>query len=143
MKRLTAAALAASLLIGPSLSSVWAQSAQAPKTRAQVIAERDEYFRTHRWDACLESWVVKDEFKVPEVSCSRDEVRKERDDFLRANRWDPAAEAWVPIKPQPRDLSGLTRDQVKRETIEFLRTHEWDNEASAWREKPDMRKPRS
>jgi hypothetical protein len=142
MFRFSAAAVAASLLMAGAAPQVWSQTAsngaEGGKTRAQVIAERDEWLRTHRWDNCLDDWVVKDEFKTPEVMCTRDEVRKERDEWLRTHRWDPGAEVWVPLKPQPRELSTLTREQVRKETIEFLRTHEWDDAISAWKEKPRL-----
>lgn len=142
MVRFPVAALAASLLMAGTLPQAWSQAAsngaEGGKTRAQVIAERDEWLRTHRWDHCLDDWVVKDEFKTPEVMCTRDEVRKERDEWLRTHRWDPGAEVWVPLQPQPRELSTLTREQVRKETIEFLRTHEWDEGLSAWKEKPRL-----
>jgi hypothetical protein len=142
MLRFSAAALAASAILLGGLPQAWSQTAsngaEGGKTRAQVIAERDEFLRTHRWDNCLDDWVVKDEFKTPEVSCTRDEVRKERDEFLRTHRWEPGADVWVPLKPQPRELSGLTREQVRRETIEFLRTHDWDEATSMWKEKPRL-----
>ena len=104
MLRSSTAALAASLLVTCALTPALAQStsngAEPGKTRAQVIAERDEWLRTHRWDHCLDDWVVKDEFKTPDVMCTRDEVRKERDEWLRTHRWDPGADAWVPLRPQ-------------------------------------------
>ena len=142
MLRSSTAALAASLLVTCALTPALAQStsngAEPGKTRAQVIAERDEWLRTHRWDHCLDDWVVKDEFKTPDVMCTRDEVRKERDEWLRTHRWDPGADAWVPLRPQTRELSTLTREQVRKETLEFLRTHECDDPSSSWKEKPRM-----
>ena len=147
MKRLSAAALSAtlSLILAPAATPVWAESnaAEAPKTRAQVRIERDEFMRTHTWDPVVDNWVLKHEFEAPEGHMTRSEVVAERNRFLKANRWDPVEEKWVPLRAQPRELSAMSRDEMKRETIEFMRTHEWDNQFSTWRERAVEGKPRS
>ena len=147
MKHLPTAALAASLslLLAPAAVPAWAQStaAEAPKTRAQVRIDRDEFMRTHTWDSSIDNWVLKHEFEAPEGHMSRAEVVAERERFLKVHRWDSTEGKWVPLGTQPRELSALSRDQVKRETIEFMRTHEWDNEHSIWHDKAMPRKPRS
>lgn len=151
MFRLSTAALAASLLMSGALPQAWSQTAingaDGAKTRAQVVTERDEWLRTHRWDPGLDDWVVKDECKTPAMMCTQDEsrgetrqqVREARDDWLRTHRWDPGADEWMLLEAQPRDPGGLTRDQVHRETLEFLRNHEWDDPSSSWKLKPSLR----
>lgn len=144
MKRLSAAALAAtlSLILAPAVTPAWAQSntAETPKTRAQVRIERNEFMRTHTWDASVDNWVLKHEFEAPEGHMTRAEVIAERNRFLKTHRWDSADEKWIPLRTQPRELSALSRDEVRRETLEFVRTHEWDNVDGVWREKPNLRK---
>ena len=100
-------------------------------TRAQVKMEREDFIKSHQWDADKETWVLKPEYEPPGQMKGRAEVRKERDEFLRNNRWDTATEAWVPLV-QPRVVSQLSREQMRNETREFLRTHEWDTVTEAW-----------
>ena len=109
-------------------------TAAAPTTRAQVKMERDEFIKSHRWDATSETWVLKPEFEPPADMKGRAQVRQERDDFLKNHRWDAVSEEWVPLT-KPRVISQLSRDQIRRETREFLRTHEWDAVAETWSRK--------
>ena len=108
-----------------------ATATPAPLTRAQVKMEREDFIKSHKWDADKETWVLKPEFEPPGQMKGRAEVRKERDEFLRNNRWDTATETWVPLV-QPRVVSQLSREQMRKETREFLRTHEWDTVTEAW-----------
>jgi hypothetical protein len=105
--------------------------APAAMTRAQVKMERDEFIKTHRWDAGNETWVLKQGIEPPGSMKGRAEVRQERDEFLKNNRWDASANSWIPLV-KPREISQLSRDQVRKETQQFLRTHEWDTAAEAW-----------
>ena len=109
-----------------------ATATPAPLTRAQVKMERDEFIKSHRWDADKETWVLKDGFEPPSPMKGRAEVLKERDEFLKANRWDANTESWVPLV-KPREISQLSRSQVRKETREFLRTHEWDTATESWK----------
>ena len=108
-----------------------ATATPAPLTRAQVKMEREDFIKSHKWDADNETWVLKPEYEPPGQMKGRAEVRKERDEFLRNNRWDTATETWVPLV-QPRVVSQLSREQMRKETREFLRTHEWDTVTEAW-----------
>jgi hypothetical protein len=107
-------------------------AAAAPLTRDQVKMERDEFLRTHQWDAVAENWVLKKGMEAPEGVKARAEVKAERDEFLRNNRWNPVSSDWEPITKGPRDVSKLSREQVRNETRQFIRTHQWDEVKGAW-----------
>jgi hypothetical protein len=109
-----------------------ATATPAPLTRAQVKMEREEFIKSHTWDADKETWVLKPEYEPPGQMKGRAEVLKERDEFLKANRWDANTESWVPLV-KPREISQLSRSQVRKETREFLRTHEWDTATESWK----------
>ncbi|MGA8783933.1 MAG: hypothetical protein WB542_01290 [Polaromonas sp.] len=109
-----------------------ATAGAAPMTREQVKMERDEFLRTHRWDAATDNWVMKPGIEAPAGMKSRAEVKAERDEFMRNHRWDQASDNWVPMDKTPRDLSKLSREQVRSETAQFVRTHQWDDAKSAW-----------
>jgi hypothetical protein len=109
-----------------------ATATPAPLTRAQVKMEREDFIKSHKWDADNETWVLKPEYEPPGQMKGRAEVRKERDEFLKANRWDAGTESWVPLV-KPREISQLSRAQVRKETREFLRTHEWDTATESWK----------
>lgn len=117
-------------------------SASAPPSREQVKKERDDFFKSHRYDAVTENWVLKPGFEPPTGTMSREEVKAERDAFFKTHKYDAVSETWVPVKGEPRDLSKLTRAQVRTETMQFYRTHEWDDVASTWvAKKPRSTKP--
>ena len=143
MKRLQALPLVLGLLLVSTAGVVNAQSggtAAAPVTRAQVKMERDEFMKSHRWDAVAENWVIKPEFEAPAGMKGRTEVKAERDEFLRNNRWDELAGTWVPLKGKPRDLSTMSREQVRSETKQFVRTHRWDELGQGWVEQAPSKK---
>lgn len=135
--RLQAASLVAGLFFTLAGGVVQAQgtsdpAAAAPLTRDQVKMERDEFIRTHRWDAVAENWVMKEGMEAPAGVKMRAEVKAERDEFLRNNRWNPVSDQWEPLTKGPRDVSKMTRAQVRNETRQFVRTHQWDEAKSAW-----------
>jgi hypothetical protein len=143
MKRLQALPLVLGLLLAGTAGVVSAQGAggqtAASPTRAQVKMEREEFLKTHRWDAGAENWVMKPEFEAPGDLKSRAEVKAAREEFLRNTRWDPATTAWVPLA-KPRDLSTMTREQVRAETQQFARTHHWDEVTQNWVEQAPSKK---
>lgn len=110
----------------------------ATPTRAQVKMERDEFLRSHRWDAVAENWVLRPEFDAPTGMKSRAEVKAGRDEFLRSNRWDELAGTWVSLKDQPRNLSTMSREQLRAETKQFVHTHRWDELAGSWVDQKQM-----
>jgi hypothetical protein len=112
------------------------------KTREQVKLERDEFLRSHEWDADNDAWVLKPEFEAPEGVKSREEVKRERDRFMSTHRWDPDQDEWVSLGGESRDLDRRTREEVRAETRAFLRTHEWDADRSVWKDKRYIRSPR-
>ena len=107
-------------------------AAAAPLTRDQVKMERDEFLRTHQWDAVAENWVLKKGMEAPEGVKARAEVKAERDEFLRNHRWNPVSSDWEPLTKGPRDVSKMSREQVRNETRQFIRTHQWDEVKGAW-----------
>ena len=102
-------------------------------TRAQVVMERNEFMRTHKYDSNHETWVLKPGFEPPDSMKTRAQVRAERDEFMKNNRYDTTSERWLPLKGEPK--SALTREQVKAETAAFVRTHVWDSTTESWVEK--------
>ncbi|MCJ7799047.1 MAG: hypothetical protein MUP33_04705 [Polaromonas sp.] len=134
---LQAASLVAGLFFALAGGVVQAQGASdpaatAPLAREQVKMERDEFMRTHQWDAVAENWVLKPGMEAPAGMKSRAEVKAERNEFLRNHRWNPVSGEWNPLTKAPRDVSKMTRAQVRKETIQFTRTHQWDNNKGAW-----------
>lgn len=144
MKRLQVLPLLLGLLFASTAGVVNAQSAgaqaEASPTRAQVKMERDEFIKTHQWDAAAENWILKSGVEPPVGVKSRAEIRAERDEILRNNRWDAATDSWVPLKEQPRDMGKMTREQLRVETAHFVRTHDWDGATQAWVEKARAKK---
>lgn len=135
--RLHAASLVAGLFFALAGGVVQAQgtsgpAAAAPLAREQVKMERDEFIRTHQWDAVAENWVLKPGMEGPAGVKARAEVKAERDEFLRNNRWNPVSSQWEPLTKGPRDMSKMTRAQVRAETRQFVRTHQWDDIKGAW-----------
>ena len=104
----------------------------APLTRDQVKMERDEFLRTHQWDAVSENWVLKKGMEAPAGVKARAEVKAERDTFMRNNRWNPVTSDWEPLTKGPRDMGKMSREQVRNETRQFVRTHQWDEVKGAW-----------
>ena len=104
-----------------------------PLSRAQVIMERNEFMRTHKYDSDHETWVLKPGFEPPAGIKTRAQVRAERDEFFKNNRYDQDHERWVPLKGEPK--STLTREQAKAEYAAFTRTHTWDSDREAWVDK--------
>jgi hypothetical protein len=135
MKRRQASLVLLGLFSAATAGVVNAQGA----TRAQVKMERDEFLKTHHYDAFADNWVLKPEFEAPANVKSRAEVKAERDEFFKNNRYDPTTERWVALD-KPRDTSKLTREQVRAETKEFVRTHRWDGEAQKWVEQAPPKK---
>ncbi len=135
-----------------AVAPLWAQTpmptvnvdAPAPsaKTREQVKLERNEFLRSHEWDADADTWVLKPEFEAPEGVMSREEVKRERDRFMSTHRWDPDQDQWVSLGAEPRDLDRRTREEVRAETRAFMRTHEWDPDRNLWTDKRYIRTPR-
>jgi hypothetical protein len=134
MKRLPLLTLLAAMIAAPvhAQTTPAATGADASKTRQQVKIERDEFLRSHTWNADHDEWVLKPEFETPEGVKSRAEVKAERDRFLGKYQWDAATESWVAVSSGPRDISTLDREQVRLETREFVRTHEWDSWKQEW-----------
>jgi len=118
---LTVVAALASALVVPA---VHAAGIKQDEQRVQVKMERDEFFRTHRWDHGSTQWVLKDEALPPQGVKSRAEIKAERDAFLRTHKWD-REQGWVPLKLE-RNLSTRTRAEVRAEAAQFARTHRWD-----------------
>ncbi len=114
--------------------------AAAAQTRDQVKRDRDEFIKTHRWDAVTDGWVLKSGAEAPTGMKTRAQIRAERDEFLRNNRYDAGTDTWVPKKGEARTPSGKGREQVRQETRQFLRTHEWDAVTEAWVAKPSGKK---
>lgn len=136
MKRLQALPLLLGLFFASAAGVVNAQSAGdkggASPTRVQIKMERDEFLKTHQWDAAAENWTLKSGSEAPAGMKGRAEIKAERDEFLRNNRWDGGTQTWVSLKGQPRDLGTMTREQVRAETREFVRTHRWDEANGTW-----------
>ena len=136
MKRMQIASLAAGLLWASSAGWVSAQPTaaptEAPLSRAQVKMDRDEFLKSHRWDAVAENWVMKPEYESPVGTKTRAEIKAERDDILRNNRWDEPSATWISLKGKPRDLSKMSREQLRTETRAFVRTHNWDEINGSW-----------
>ena len=133
------------LLLGLLLTNIGLVHAQAPvsapATREQVKIERNEFLKTHRYDAHTENWVMKPEFEAPAGMKTREQVRAERDEFLRNNRFDYPSGLWVPLKGSNAPESTKTRAQMREETRQFVRTHEWDSVKEVWQDvKPAMKK---
>jgi hypothetical protein len=139
MKRLQVIPLLLGLFFAFTAGVVNAQTVggdvAAPLTREQVKKERDDFFKTHKYDAATENWVLRPGFEPPSGTKSRDEVKAELDEFLKTHKYDQPTETWVPVKGTPRDVSKMTRAQVRAETKQFYRTHDWDEVSSTWVEK--------
>ncbi len=125
------------LVLGFAAPITYSQNADnmvaKPLTRAQVIMERNEFMRTHKYDSNQETWVLKPGFEPPDSMKTRAQVRAERDEFMKNNRYDTTSERWLPLKGEPK--SALTREQVKAEAAAFVRTHVWDSTTESWVEK--------
>jgi hypothetical protein len=139
MKRMRIASLMAVLVLATNAGWVSAQT-EAPLTRAQVKMERDEFRKSHTWDAMNENWVLKPGYESPAGTKSRVEIKAERDEILRNNRWDEPSATWISLKGKPRDLSKMSREQMRAETRAFVRTHSWDEVTESWIEKPRTKK---
>ncbi len=125
------------LVLGCAAPVASAQSAgnmaTTPLTRAQVVMERNEFMRTHKYDSDHETWVLKPGFEAPASMKTRAQVRAERDEFFKNNRYDEDHDRWVSMKGEPK--STLTREQAKAEYAAFTRTHTWDSDREAWVDK--------
>lgn len=109
----------------PAFAQAPAAQTTPAATRAEIKAERDEFFKTHEW--VDENWQLKGASKKPAAGKPRAEIKTERDAFLKENKWDPQTDSWVSIKATPRDVSKMSRADVKAEAAEFARTYEWDD----------------
>jgi len=136
MKIMRVAPLMAVLLLAANASWVNAQpvaaETAAPLTRAQVKMERDEFLKSHTWDAGTDNWVLKPGYESPVGMKSRAEIKAERDEIMRNNRWDEASDSWIPLKSKPRDLGKMPREQMRIETRAFVRTHTWNEGTQSW-----------
>ncbi len=143
MKRLQVLPLLLGLMFASTAGVVNAQSAgaqaEASPTRAQVKMERDEFLKTHQWDAGTENWVLRSGVEPPVGMKSKAEIKAERDEFLSKHRFDMAGDRWVPMETA-RDLTKRSRVQVREETRQFVRTHDWDGGKQGWVEKPRGKK---
>jgi hypothetical protein len=130
------------LIFGLNAQLVYAQpageTATQGLTREQVKMERDEFIRTHRYDAARDNWVLKEEFEPPASMKTRAQVKAEREAFLKTHRYVSRTDTWVLIKPTSKQ--GKTRAQVRAETRRFLRTHEWDAFKDVWVSKESVGK---
>jgi hypothetical protein len=140
-----ASALLLGLCLTSMVSGLQAQTTDdkagaMPVTRSQVRMERDDFLKSHTYDAANEIWQLKGGMEPPMGVKTKAEIRAERDEFLRNNWYDLASESWVPVKGTPRVLSSLTREQVRAETRQFTRTHRWDEVSETWVEKTPWRK---
>lgn len=144
MKRLQILPLLLGLLFVANAGIANAQTAGATggaePTRTQIKMERDEFLKTHRFDAGTDTWMVTEGADAPAGVKTRTEIKSERDEFLRNNRWDEARSTWVPLKGKPRDISTMSRAQVRAETRQFVRTHRWDGATQAWVEAGSKKK---
>ena len=141
-------AMALTLALSGAALGVQAQQAdKAPKVaaasseppRTQVKMERDEFLKTHRWDAPTDLWMLRAGVEPPAGVLSRTEVKAARDTFLSNNRWDESRGGWVRLRAAPRVINNLGGEQVRLETRQFLRTHRWDEATSMWIEKTPAR----
>lgn len=139
MKRLQVLPLLLGLFFAFTAGVVNAQTVggdvAAPLTREQTKKERDDFFKTHQYDAATENWVLRPGFEPPTGTKSRAEVKAELDEFFKTHKYDAANETWIPVTGAPRDLSKLTRAQVRAETAQFYRTHVWDDVSGSWVER--------
>jgi hypothetical protein len=110
-----------------------------PLSRAQVMKERNDFYKSHRYDEATDNWVLRQGFEPPTGTMSRAEEKAERDAFISTHKYDPVTETWTPKKGAPRDVSKLTRAQVRAETRQFYRAHKWDEVKSRWVAKPAKR----
>jgi hypothetical protein len=82
MKRGQVLTVLFSLLFAVAGGAVNAQTAgdnvAAPLSRAQVKKERDDFYKSHQYDAATENWVLRPGFEPPTRAMSRDEVKAER-----------------------------------------------------------------
>ena len=122
-----------STLVGISLATALGVTAAqtTPATRGQVKMEREEFLKTHRYDAGMMDWVVKPGVEAPAGVMTRDEIIAARDKFLAMHRYNAGTQDWVKL-PGPRDMSTLTREQVKKETAAFSKTMVFNNETATW-----------
>jgi hypothetical protein len=128
MKHLKVLPLLLGLFFAFNMDVVNAQAA-ASATREDVKKERDEFMKTHQYDASIESWVLKPGFEPPAGMKGRAEIKAERDEFIKTHKYDAAAETWVPLKAAK---GTMTREQVRAESAAFTRTHKWDDASSTW-----------
>jgi hypothetical protein len=144
MKRMKFAPLVVGLIFSAVMGATHAQTTAAPAaaapTRAQIKMERDDFIKSHHWDAVAENWIVNPGFEPPVGLKARAEIRAERDEYLRNFRWDAGLNAWIPLKAKPRDISKLTRAEMRAETAAFARTHSWDPTTQTWVEKAPAKK---
>lgn len=82
MKRGQVLTVLFSLLFAVAGGAVNAQTAgdnvAALLSRAQVKKERDDFYKSHQYDAATENWVLRPGFEPPTGAMSRDEVKAER-----------------------------------------------------------------
>jgi hypothetical protein len=136
MKRFKLVPMVIAVALGATSALVSAQTAATADAtsapRARIKMERDEFLKTHRWDAGLGEWMLKPGFDAPVGVKSRTEVIAERDAFLKSNRWNADNETWIPVQGAARNLSTMSREDVRKETQAFVRTHHWDELADKW-----------
>jgi hypothetical protein len=149
MKILSTSSLLAAAVIVSMTTFAQGQSAEsttAPLTRAQVKMDRDEFLKTHLWQA-EGGWLLKPGVQPPEgvtaPTLTRAQVKMDRDEFIKTHQWQ-AEVGWM-LKPGMEPPEGvkapiLTRTQVKMDRDEFLKTHQWQNEVG-WVLKPGMEPP--
>jgi hypothetical protein len=130
--QLLSVVIALSLGATSALVSAQTTTDAASPTRARVKMDRDDFLKSHRWDAGMGDWVLKPGFEAPVGVKSRAEVHAERDQFLKVNRWNADNETWISVKGAERNLSTMSHDDVRKETQAFVRTHQWDELADKW-----------
>jgi hypothetical protein len=123
------------LVSGAATAQTGASSAAASPTRAQVKMDRDEFMKTHYWDAYDAKWILDEGVEPPEGVKTRMNIRAERDEFLRNNRWDNQKSIWIPLGAQPRDLGKMTRVEEQEETHRFAMTHSFNSFTQQWTER--------
>jgi hypothetical protein len=112
--------LTLALLLTPSLAA------------SQAIAmSRDEFLRTHLWDAQAEAWLLRPGVALPPGVADRGKLLEAREHFLSHHRWVESV-GWRSFAVAPRNLDAMPQAERRSETRRFLRTHVWDEQAGRW-----------
>ncbi len=130
-QRLLSTLIGMSLATTVGLVSAQTSATKTEESRSQVKMDRDEFLKTHTYDAGRQEWMLKPGVQTPTGVTPRAEITAARDKFLSMHRWNAGSQDWVKL-PGPREMSKVSRSQVKMERDAFTKTMVFNNETGLW-----------